>query len=111
MALTKTVELYETLARYENGKVRGMQVQYITKYYDDGVFVTAKVSDAEKVAVLDGDAVGKKLAEDVHTPQALALQKTNDVLEATIAEKEVIIAEKDAIIAEKEKDKVVVKEL
>jgi len=84
MALTKKTELYESLVRYEDEAVKGMQVQYITKYYDDGVLVATKLGNAEKVAVLDGDEVGKSLVETIHTPTAIAQQKTIDDLEASI---------------------------
>lgn len=78
MAVTKVIELYETLTRYGGGEVKGMQVQYATLYYDDGVLTDIKIGAPKKVAVLVDDQDGMDLVQTVHTPTAIAMQLTID---------------------------------
>jgi hypothetical protein len=84
MAITTDEVPYEQLIRFNpDGTVKGMQLQTIKRYFDNGELVAEKISAAIPVAVADNDGLP---VNSVVGDLAIAQQKTIDKLTAELEE-------------------------
>jgi hypothetical protein len=83
--ITKQIQPYELLVRWNNGVMVGAHVQFITKLIEDGTVLNERVGDAMPINV--GQGKGFPLADILQAVTTDALIR-GDLLEARVQELE-----------------------